>query len=131
MCIRDRGTGGLPALGIAGVLALFVTILLAARGGRRATPSPVWACGQRLEPALWWTSAGFTKPLRLSLEALLRPHRSVKLSSAHGVPQRLTYDGHVPHLFDTKIYRPLVRWGLANAARVRRLQSGSVRTYMV
>jgi hydrogenase-4 component B len=46
------------------------------------------------------------------------------------VPQRLTYDGHVPHLFDTKVYRPLVRWALANAARARRLQSGSVRTYM-
>jgi hydrogenase-4 component B len=129
--IAALGTGGLPALGIAMVLALFVTILLAARGRRRPTPSAVWACGQRPDPALWWTSAGFTKPLRLSLEALLRPHRTVKLDSENGVPQRLTYDGHVPHLFDTKVYRPVARWALANAARARRLQSGSVRTYTV
>jgi hydrogenase-4 component B len=129
--IAALGTGGLPALGIAAVLALFVTVLLAARGRPRTAAAPVWACGQRLTPALWWTSAGFTKPLRLSLETLLRPHRTVKLSSENGVPQRLTYDGHVPHLFDTKVYRPIVRWALSNAARARRLQSGSVRTYMV
>jgi hydrogenase-4 component B len=109
---------------------VFITILLAARGRQRAAQAPVWTCGQQLVPALRWTSAGFTKPLRLSLEALLRPHRAVKLDSENGVPQRLTYDGHVPHLFDTKVYRPLVRWALANAARARRLQSGSVRTYM-
>ena len=43
------------------------------RGSRRAAPSPTWASGQPLEPALLWTSAGFSKPLRLVLEAVLRP----------------------------------------------------------
>ena len=45
----------------------------AARGARRAAPAPSWACGQPVVPALQWTSAGFTKPLRLVLEARAAP----------------------------------------------------------
>ena len=46
-------------------------------GSRSAAPAPTWACGQLVEPALRWTSAGFTKPLRLVLEAVLRPQREI------------------------------------------------------
>ena len=42
-------------------------------GADAAAPAPTWACGQRLEPALRWTSAGFTKPLRLVLELRAAP----------------------------------------------------------
>ena len=124
------GTGGLPTLGLGLLLIGLVAVLAVARGRRRAQAAPVWACGQRVEPALLWTSAGFTKPLRLVLEAVLRPERAVGLTELNGVPQRLTYRGSVPHLFDTLLYRPAVRSALAVAAFARRLQSGSLRAYM-
>jgi hydrogenase-4 component B len=125
------GTGSLPPLGIALALAVLVAVLLAARGRRAAAPAPVWACGQRVEAALDWTSAGFTKPLRLVLEAVLRPERSVAVRSSGGLVQEVEYRASVPHLFDTAVYRPVLRASLAAAAIASRLQSGSLRGYVV
>ncbi|MHB8868781.1 MAG: proton-conducting transporter transmembrane domain-containing protein [Thermoleophilia bacterium] len=125
------GTGGLPTVGIAALLVLVTGVLYALRGRRRAPAAPVWACGQLVEDQLLWTSAGFTKPLRLMLEAALRARRVVVVDEQGGVTQRLTYKGVVPHLFDTSLYGPIRRAALTAAGFVRRLQSGSLRAYVV
>ena len=124
-------TGGLPTMGIAALLVLVTGVLYVLRGRRSAPPAPVWACGQLVERELLWTSAGFTKPLRLTLEAALRAQRVVVVDEERGVVQRLTYRGVVPHLFDTSLYGPARRAALWAAAHIRRLQSGSLRMYMV
>ena len=125
------GTGSLPTVWI-------VVVLVGAHRrpddparNRAAAPAPAWASGQRLEPALRWTSAGFTKPLRLVLELLLRPQREITVRSEGGVLQKVSYSGHVPHLIDDHLYAPLERVSLAAAAQARRLQSGSLGTYVV
>ena len=124
------GTGSLPTAGIALVLAGLVGALVLLRGRRSAEPAPSWACGQLVEPALEWTSAGFTKPLRLVLEAVLRPEREVAVDSAGGVVREVAYSGRVPHLIDDHVYRPTVRVAQAGAARARRLQSGRLGVYV-
>jgi hypothetical protein len=123
------GTGSFPSLMLALALAGLTTVLARVRGKRRAAPVPTWACGQPVVGALGWTSAAFTKPLRLVLEALLRPHRTIEVERGGGTVQRITYSGHVPSLLDTALYEPTVRTGLRAAAIARRLQSGNVRTY--
>jgi hydrogenase-4 component B len=123
------GTGSLPSPWLALGLVAIVVLLWKLRGQRRAAPTPAWACGQRVEPPLAWTSAGFTKPLRLVLETALRPQREVVSTTEGGLLQGVTYRGHVPHLFDTLLYRPVRRGALAVAEVTRRLQSGSIRTY--
>ena len=125
------GTGSLPTVGIALVLVALTAGLTLVRGRRSAAPAPSWACGQLVEPALNWTSAGFTKPLRLVLEVMLRPQREITVRSEGGVVQEVTYRGHVPHLIDDRLYRPIVRRSLASAAHARRLQSGSLGLYVV
>jgi hydrogenase-4 component B len=124
------GTGSLPSLGIAVVLVALATALALLRGQRSAAPAPTWACGQRVEPALNWTSAGFTKPLRLVLEAVLRPHREIVVRSEGGVLQEVAYSGHVPHLIEERVYEPVARISLLAARHARRLQSGSLGTYV-
>ena len=109
------GTGSLPTLGIALVLVSATVVLLLLRGSRRAAPAPTWACGQLVEPALRWTSAGFTKPLRLVLEVVLRPEREITSRADGGVLQEVAYTGHVPHLIEERVYRPIGR-----ASRPRR-----------
>ena len=109
--------------GIAGLLWL-------ARGGRRAAPSPTWASGQPFEPALLWTSAGFTKPLRLVLEVILRPEREIETTVSGGVVQEVSYAGRVPHLIDAYLYRPVTDGALVAASWARRLQSGRLGTYV-
>jgi hypothetical protein len=120
----------LPAPGIAAVLLAFAAFFALARGRRRAAPAPSWACGQLVEPQLSWTSAGFTKPLRLVLEGVLRPHREISVSTRGGVVQDMRYEGHVPHLFDTHVFRPITQAGLLGARHARRLQSGSLTAYV-
>jgi hydrogenase-4 component B len=123
------GTGTLPSPWLlVGLLALTV-LLWRLRGSQRAAPAPAWVCGQRVEPALAWSSAGFTKPLRLVLESVLRPRREIEMARSGGVLQAVTYRGEVPHLFDTVLYGPLRRRALAAARQARRIQSGSVRAY--
>jgi hydrogenase-4 component B len=123
------GTGSFPSLSIALTLTVLTTLLVGLRGKRRAAPTPSWACGQPVVAALEWTSAAFTKPLRLVLESVLRPHRTIELERSGGMVQGVTYTGHVASLLDAALYEPTVRAGLRVAGVVRRLQSGNVRTY--
>jgi hypothetical protein len=110
---------------------VLVIVLVRLRGGPRAAVAPYWACGQLVEPALRWTSAGFTKPLRLGLEIALRPTRTVLVRRSQGIVTGVDYEGAVPHLFETLLYRPIVRASLAMAGQARRLQSGSLRLYVL
>jgi hydrogenase-4 component B len=123
------GTGSLPSPWLLlGLLAL-TGLAWRLRGSRRSAPVPAWACGQQIERRLDWSSAGFTKPLRLVLEAVLRPRREIVAVREHGQLQSVRYRGEIPHLFDTLLYEPVQRGALASALIARRLQSGSVRTY--
>ena len=79
--VNPPGTGGIPTVALAATVVVLVGALRLARGRRVAASAPTWACGQRVEPALNWTSAGFTKPVRLVLEGLLRPEREISVRS--------------------------------------------------
>jgi len=65
------------------------------------------------------------------LEAVLRPRRELTVSTQDGVLQEVGYEGEVPHLFDTLIYEPVTDAALRGAAVARRLQSGSLRMYVI
>jgi hydrogenase-4 component B len=88
-------------------------------------------CGQPPAAGLQWTSAGFTKPLRLVLETLLRTRREVQVTVSSGVVEAVAYEAEVPHLFDTLLYGPVSRVALRAAGIARRVQSGSLRTYLI
>ena len=124
------GTGSLPTAGIAVALAVVTAGVFLLRGRESAAPAPTWACGQLVEPPLLWTSAGFTKPLRLMLEVVLRPQREIVVRESRGVVQHVSYSGQVPHLIDDHLYRPVTRAALAAAVHARRLQSGRLGTYV-
>jgi hydrogenase-4 component B len=123
------GTGSLPTLALAVALVVLVAGLIRLRGTRRAAPAPTWVCGQPVVASLDWTSAAFTKPLRLVLEALLRPKREIDVVREGGMVQSISYSAEVPSLVDTRLYEPTVAGGLRAAEIVRRLQTGNVRTY--
>ena len=123
------GTGALPTAGIAVALVVLVAVLRRARGERTAATAPTWASGQRIEPALLWTGAGFTKPVRLVLESLLRPEREISVRIEGGIVQSVAYSGRVPLLIEERVYRPVVAAALRSAAWARRLQSGRLGVY--
>ena len=65
------------------------------------------------------------------LEVVLRPRRELVVQARGGVVQEVTYSAEVPHLFDTHLYDPATRAAGRAAGRVRRLQSGSLRAYLL
>ncbi len=127
--VHPPGTGSLPTLALAAALVGLVAVLRLARGRRAAATAPTWASGQRIEPALNWTGAGFTKPVRLLLESLLRPEREISVHVEGGIVQSVSYTGRVPLLVEERIYRPVVAAALRAAAWARRLQSGRLSVY--
>ena len=124
------GTGMLPALPLVVVLAALVLVFALLRRTSPAVAAPTWISGQPQDDRLAWSSAGFTKPLRLVLEPLLRPERAVTTVSNGALVQSIEYRSVTPHLFDTLIFSPLERVSLRGAHVARRLQSGSLRMYV-
>jgi hydrogenase-4 component B len=124
------GTGMLRPGGIALALVGLTGALVLLRGRRVAAPAPTWACGQLVERRLDWTSAGFTKPLRLVLEGVLRPEREIVVRTEGGIVREVTYEGRVPHLFEERVYRPVTNVAMLGAHHARRLQSGRLGTYV-
>jgi hydrogenase-4 component B len=124
------GTGEFRSGGVALALVALVGALALLRGRRVAAPAPTWACGQLVERQLDWTSAGFTKPLRLVLEDVLRPERDVVVRTEGGVVTEVGYEGRVPHHFEERLYRPVTALALAGAHQARRLQGGRLGVYV-
>ena len=131
LTLAAPGTGTLPPVALALALILVAVALARARGSRRAAPAPVWVTGQRDTPALGWTLAGFTKPLRLIADVLLRAQRETTTTEHAGIVERVHFRGDVPHLFDTHAFEPGVRAAGRLARQARRVQSGSLRAYLV
>ena len=124
------GTGSLPTIGIAIVL-VGLTGVVRPRCADAGAPHRRRAgrADRSSAASSNWTSAGFTKPLRLVLEPLLRPEREITVAVEGGVVQSVSYSGRVPHLIDERVYRPIARISLGGARHARRLQSGSIGTY--
>ena len=117
------GTGSLPTVGIALVLVGLTVALALLRGSRRAAPAPTWASRTARRAGAQWTSAGFTKSLRLVLEFVLRPEREISSKTEGGVLQEVAYSGSVPHLIEDRLYRPVARVAFRAAVQARRLQT--------
>ena len=98
--------------------------------GPSAPPAPTWVCGQPLDPALEWSAAGFTKPVRMVAEAALAPVREVETVRDGPIVQRITYRSHVPGRIEDLVYRPLVSGALRAADVASRLQTGRLRDYV-
>ena len=123
-------TGSLPTVGVAIAIVAFTAAFVVMRGRAVAAPAPTWVCGQRVERSLDWTGAGFTKPLRLVLEGVLRPEREIVVRAESGVVQEVSYEGRVPHLVEERLYRPAMALALWGAHHARRTQSGRLGTYV-
>ena len=123
-------TGSLPTPTLLLALAALSGLVALARGRRRAAPAPVWVSGRPDEPSLAWTLAGFTKPLRLMVDGVLRTRREAVTRSSAGIVETVQFRGEVPHVFDTHVFEPLVRRSRRAAHAARRVQSGSLRAYL-
>jgi len=131
-------SGTVSTLGIAlmGVCLLpipFALWLLFARSTKKHR-GPTWDCGLRgLTPQMEYTATGFSKPIRMIFKALFRPHREVQREYDFSpyFTKTLRFESHVEEVFEKRIYRPLNRSILRFSRRMRALQAGSLRAYLI
>ena len=100
------------------------------RGGAGARAGADVGLRPALTPALDWTSAGFTKPLRLVLEPVLRPRRELEVVALRGgLVQRSATRARSARRPSGCSTGPRSAPRCAAPRRARRLQTGNVRTY--
>ncbi|MCC6649967.1 MAG: hypothetical protein IT348_02325 [Candidatus Eisenbacteria bacterium] len=116
------------------VFALLARVWL--RGTRGAAPplriAPSWACGARLDSRMQYSSLGFTKPLRLIFEPVLRGERELEVLE-EGSPyfaKKYRYRAGLPAVFENALYQPFVQAVLWSSEQARRLQTGSLHLYL-
>ncbi len=103
-------------------------------GCRRPQPvvTPAWACGGQLGIQSQYSATSYAKSFRLVFGAFYQPVRSLTVESAvnPAFRTRITYTGGITPVFDRYLFGPGLRALVAFAARVRSLQSGSLRLYL-
>ena len=123
----------LPGIAIAlpafGALALLVPRLL---GPVRTRVAETWACGVSLQPVHSYTAMAFAKPIRLMFRDIVRPVRDVGVVHRTGTRfvASVHYRSHIAPIFERYVYQAMTDRLVATARVVRRLQNGSLQTYL-
>ncbi|MEO5988679.1 MAG: proton-conducting transporter membrane subunit [Candidatus Eisenbacteria bacterium] len=113
----------------AGLAILWLRSGTGPHGVRR---SPSWSCGAPLGARMQYSALGFTKPLRLIFQPVLRGERVMEVleegSPYFARPARVT--ASMPAMLERVVVAPLVRAVLWGSEWGRGLQTGSLHQYL-
>jgi hydrogenase-4 component B len=131
----SRGTAHVSVLGavmIAYCAFIFTWLMLRVLGGKTSTVRrETWTCGGTLTPAMTYTASGYSKPIRVAFQRILRPSRT--LNCAEGsryFPSKLVYSSRLKAFAETYLYLPVVNMVVRISQVVRAIQNGQVQTYL-
>jgi hydrogenase-4 component B len=112
------------------VLCAVASYLVARRSSVRFAPT--WTCGSPVTPSAQYSATAFSKPIRTIFAFFLVPERRriVEVGVSSWFPERIIYTTKSRYLVD-EVARRLSAVTLSVARRSRRLQSGSLRLYLV
>src|SRR5712692_9888592 len=102
--------------------------LLWGRKGHRHI-EPTWDCGlPGLTADNEYTATAFSKPLRMIFAALFQPRREIQaeFEVSPYYPTVIRFESEIQPTFEKHVYAPLRDGILATAARMRRVQAGSI-----
>ena len=106
-----------------------------ARVNRQTRLSDTWGCGRIGQTArMEYTATAFAEPLRRVYAELYRPTHDLSIDFHPGSKyfvQSIAYRSEIRPWFERVLYDPLISGIRAAAARVRKLQAGSVHLYLV
>jgi hydrogenase-4 component B len=115
-----------------GLIPLALWLVLGRKSAR--VIGPAWDCG--LLPGLTaineYTATAFSKPLRMIFGALFRPRREIQaeFDVSPYYPKAIHFESEIEPTFETHFYRPLLDGIQALAARMRKIQTGSIHAYL-
>ncbi len=113
-----------------GVITAIPWLLCRKRLGARV--GTTWNCGVALRPPMEYSGASFAKMARRVFGFLLQPKRRLtRPQMKHPLfPGPLEYHSELPGHFEERLYRPGQELLLKVSAKVRKLQTGSIKLYL-
>ncbi len=91
-----------------------------------------WGCGVTLDSGMEYTGTSFSKHVRVIFRKLLTTDRKLETTfdKWRYFPSKISYQaGHKP-FFEARFYQPLTEVSLLLARQIRRLQTGSIHSYL-
>ncbi|MFB5191886.1 proton-conducting transporter transmembrane domain-containing protein [Alicyclobacillus fastidiosus] len=122
----------LPVL-FTSVAALILLWLVIRLGGRRISTvrEETWACGGTLTPMMTYTASGYSKPIRIAFQKIIRPSRTLdRTEGSFYFPAKYAYISKVSSFAEVYMYQPVVQAVLRTARIVRGIQNGQVQSYL-
>lgn len=124
-----------PVLAALLVGAGLLGLLIARRLGKgvQARYTRTWGCGLPLTPRMEYTATGFVQPIKQVFETVYQPTVKLErefLEQSKYFLRHQRVEFHTEPLFETYLYRPVVRKLLAVAERLRVIQVGSLHLYL-
>lgn len=104
-------------------------------GGKTKTiREETWACGNSLVPRMTYTASGFSKPLRVAFQLLMKPSRSLVTDKNPKSPyfvRGYTYASQIPSIIENFTYKPFMKFLVIGAKIFRKIQNGIVQSYLL
>ncbi len=101
---------------------------------RRVRRAGVWNCGRAIHAARGeYTAASFAEPLRRVFRGIYRPTQEVAVEThpaSRYFVRSITYRGDLAPWLEQALYGPIIRAVRAISLRTRKLQTGSLQTYL-
>ncbi len=124
-----------PVLAALLVGAGLLGLLIARRLGKGvpARYTRTWGCGLPLTPRMEYTATGFVQPIKQVFEMVYQPTVKLErefLEQSKYFLRHHRVEFHTEPIFETYLYRPVVRTLLAIAERLRVIQVGSLHLYL-
>lgn len=128
------GTFSPLGLGLVFLVLVPVALGVAYMGGElRRRRAQTWSCGlPQLSPRMEYTATGFSKPIRLIFRNIYQPQREVEIETdvSSYVRKRIRYELQIEAPFEKYFYGPLSALVLKASGSIRRIQTGSINTYL-
>ncbi len=121
------------AIALIGLGAVPLVLWLALGRKSPRVTGPTWDCGlPGLTAANEYTATAFSKPLRMIFAALFRPRREIQaeFDISPYYPKVIHFESEIQPTFETRFYDPLLAGIMAIAARMRKIQTGSIHAYL-
>lgn len=128
-------SGMLPfaVFGLLVVLAVFAVLLARALGGKtRTRVDETWTCGETPAADMEYTGTSFAQPFEVIFKNILMPHQLMEnnFNVAPYFGGIIRFRSNIKPGFETYLYKPLMNLFLWTSNKVRKIQSGSIHTYL-
>jgi len=90
-----------------------------------------WACGNTLAPSMTYTASGYSKPVRITFQKILRPSRTLnRTAGSFYFPSKYVYTSRLSSFAETYLYHPVIHSVIRLAHIARGIQNGQVQSYL-